>query len=733
MPFFASWDLSPGLLALLILTAGIYARGWRRLQRTAPHRFPAGRLACFFAGLAGLYLAVASPLDAFAGFLLSIHMVQHLLLTMVIPPLLLLGAPFLPMLLGLPRAVAVEAMGPFLHYPPLKKFGRLLVHPAFTLPVFMLSNVIWHVPALYGLALRNDGWHELEHACFLGTAILFWWPVVQPWPSRPALPRWAMIPYLLLADLQNTALAAFLSFSGRVLYPVYAAAPRVTDLSALDDQASAGAIMWVPGSIAFLVPAGFIALRLLSPQRRHPPPIRRPPSPERPRRPGLPRVTTALVHLRRPLQFGLLALAGLVIWDGLTGPQVSAMNTAGVLPWTHWRAFTVVALLFAGNLFCMTCPFMLVRDGFRRLIRPLGLGGASWPRALRNKWLPVALIAGYLWTYEAFSLWDWPAATALIILGYFIAASLVDAIFKGASFCKYVCPIGQFHFVQSLASPAEIRIREPEACRTCRTYDCIKGNTLQRGCELQLFQPRKSGNMDCTFCLDCVRACPHDNVAVQAVVPGTDLWNENPRSSIGRWQNRPDLAALVLILTFGAFANAAGMIAPVQQLAVTIGLSHLAFTTLFLLLCLVLLSLASTSTAALLSRRHEKSPTSLAKTASAYAVALAPLGFGMWLAHFVFHFFTASHTPIPVLQRVAGLEPDWNLVSWAWPGLVGIELLLLDAGFLLTLYAAWKIAKNRSRHPFRAAFPWGALATALYLAGAWIIFQPMQMRGTLTP
>src|SRR5450432_2498237 len=142
----------------------------------------------------------------------------------------------------------------------------------------------------------------------------------------------------------------------------------------------------------------------------------------------------------------------------------------------------------------MACPFTFVRDLGRKLL-PASL---PWPRVLRSKWIAVALLAFYLWVYEAYDLWDKPAATAGIILGYFLAALVIDGFFKGASFCKYVCPIGQFHFVQSLASPLEVKIREPDVCATCRTFDCIKGNEQYRGCELKLFQPRKSGNMDCT-------------------------------------------------------------------------------------------------------------------------------------------------------------------------------------------------------------------------------------------
>ncbi|MGH8047578.1 MAG: cytochrome c oxidase assembly protein [Chthoniobacterales bacterium] len=736
---FASWRFEPVTLAALVALGILYVRGWWKLQPRAPRRFPVARLLCFLGGLLTLAVALFSPLDAFANLLLAVHMVQHLLLTMVVPPLLLLGAPFLPILLGLPRRFVADGLGPFLTWPPLKAFGRFLINPLFALVAFCLSNLLWHTPPAYELALRSTGWHRVEHAFFLTTAILFWWHVINPWPTHNRWPRWTVIPYLLIADFQNTALAAFFSFYDQVIYPTYAAAPRLGDFTALNDQSAAGAIMWVPGSVAFLIPCAVVAITFLSPKK--PVPSTPPVSPfpaflfSRFKKFRIPHFAFRITAVRRPLQFLLLALAILIIYDGFTGPQVSAMNAAGVLPWTHWRGLTVLSLLFVGNLFCMSCPFMLVRDGARKIIShsPFRIPHWQWPKPLRNKWLPVALITLYLWAYEGFSLWDNPWITAAIIVGYFAAAALIDAFFKGASFCKYVCPIGQFHFVQSLASPGEIRVREPDVCRTCKTFDCIKGNATQRGCELQLFQPKKSGNMDCTFCLDCVSACPHDNVALQPALPGADLWKQETRSSVGRWQNRTDLAALVLVLTFGAFANAAGMVVPIQALAPALSLSHLAFTTAFLAIFLILLPFLLTFPAAALTRAVEKNSDPLRRTLSAYAIAFAPLGFGMWLAHFVFHFFTASHTPIPVFQRLLGLDPDWAVASWTWPGLLNIEFLLLDAGFLLTLYALWRIAKKRTSRPFRAVFPWLLTSAALYAFGAWVIFQPMQMRGTLTP
>src|SRR4029077_5943317 len=97
----------------------------------------------------------------------------------------------------------------------------------------------------------------------------------------------------------------------------------------------------------------------------------------------------------------------------------------------------------------------------------------------------------------------------------------------------------------------------------CRTRECIRGRGEIPGCELHLSQPRKSGNMDCTFCLDGVHACPHENVGILARAPGSELWHDDSRSGVGRFGKRPDLAVLVVILVFGAFANAAGMVAPV--------------------------------------------------------------------------------------------------------------------------------------------------------------------------
>ena len=149
-----------------------------------------------------------------------------------------------------------------------------------------------------------------------------------------------------------------------------------------------------------------------------------------------------------------LLIAVAVIVDG-SGHPMGPMNLAGVVPWTYGRALAVVALLAAGNFFCMACPFTLPREPGVAL----GLRHATLAALLRTKWLAVGLLVLFFWAYEAFDLWNSPLLTAWILVAYFVAAFAVDTLFRGASFCKYVCPIGQFNFVSSLVSPFEVRVR----------------------------------------------------------------------------------------------------------------------------------------------------------------------------------------------------------------------------------------------------------------------------------
>ena len=702
-----SWTFDVRAIALLLVTAFIYVRGWLRGRTILREERDQARLGSFLGGLLLVFLATESPLDAFDSLFLSAHMTQHLLLMMFAPPLMLLASPLLPMLRGLPKSFVKEGLGPFLTWRPLQRLFAGLTSPPVAWAVFIVSSVFWHLPLFYELALSSPVWHGAQHACFFWSGILFWWPIIQPGSAKAKRPAWIAIPYLLFADIVNTVISAFFVFSGTLLYPSYAVA-RAGSMTALEDQSLAGLIMWVPGSLIYLVPAFVLMARVVSGQRRQPHLYVASIRMKRPSVRGASRRWSRKLWLRTPqmrrvAQAGMLLLAVAVMADGFRGTQVAAMNMAGVLPWIHWRALSVLALLVVGNVFCMVCPFTLARDMARRVM-PANL---RWPRALRSKWLPAGLFVLYLWAYEAFGMWDSPWLTACLIAGYFVAAMAIDSLFRGASFCKYVCPIGQFHFVSSLISPREISVRSQAICQSCGTHDCIRGNERARGCELALFQPRKISSIDCTFCLDCVKACPHDNVGLLPVLPAKTITLDVYRSSIGRLAKRTDLAAFALLFVFGAFVNAAGMVAPVMRWEhgwhARLGPQAMPFIIAgFVLGGAVLLPAVLAAIVA------SWQPLNIVRR---FAFVLVPLGFAMWAAHLLYH---AAQRP---------LLPIW---------LTGAQILLLDAGLLLTLYVAWRVALSgaeRVRTALALLTPWAVIACLLYGAGIWILFQPMDMRG----
>jgi hypothetical protein len=382
----------------------------------------------------------------------------------------------------------------------------------------------------------------------------------------------------------------------------------------------------------------------------------------------------------------------------------------------------------------------------RELGRRLGLKPRPWPRWLRSKWLAVGLLILFFWANEAFGLWDKPVWTAWLILNYFLTAFVLDAFFQGASFCKYVCPIGQFQFITSLVSPLEVKVRQPEVCASCKTHDCLHGNRQQRGCETELYLPRKRGNLDCTFCLDCARACPHNNVGLLAVAPGIELVRDRQRSSLGRLSRRLDVAALALVLVFAAFAAAASMSAPFlaleERLVQRLGMaSPLPVITWFFLICLVLGPVVSLVIAVRAGRSMAQVATPVCELLSRFAMALVPLGVTMWAAHVLFHLLSGYAAGWPILQRAVADwggrflgDPDLALSATRLgaDSLLTLQTLLLGGGLLLTLYVGWRIAREcvpRPRSALGLLAPWAAIAIALYLAGIWILFQPMQMRG----
>ena len=453
-------------------------------------------------------------------------------------------------------------------------------------------------------------------------------------------------------------------------------------------------------------------------------------------------------HARTLLQIPVFIVSVAMIIHGLFGPQLAPRNLATTLTWVHFRGALVLVLLLAGNFFCLACPFMLVRNIARKFFHP----ARNWPRRLRNKWLSVVLFAGMLFLYEWFDLWASPWWTAWLIIIYFAGALLIDSVFKHATFCKFVCPIGQFNFVAATVSPFEVAVRDHAVCEGCVTKDCIRGVRepaaplviIQRGCELALFQPRKTGNVDCTFCLDCVQACPHENVGIISRVPAMELVSNPMRSGIGYFSKRRDLTVLAVVFTFGALLNAFGMVSPVYVFEQWLAkLFHV--TTEFPVLAsifaifLVFEPLLLIAVATWITRAWSSSKRPWLSLAIRYSYSLVPIGFGIWLAHYSFHFLTGLYTFIPVTQS-AFADFGWAILGpphWSLPGLAPNVVQLFEFGFVTlgllgSLLVSYSIAATEEMvHPVRVFIPWAALALIMAGAAFWLLSQPMEMRGVM--
>lgn len=252
MRIVASWLVEPPVTLALILTGAVYVHAEGRVQRARGGRRVTGRRRWyFFAGLLAIFAALESPIDTGAQTSFSIHMVQHLLLTMVAAPLLVLGAPVTLALQAWP-GIARRGILSLLHSAPI----RLLANPLVAWGLFFGFMWASHLTGLYEATLRSAGIHELEHLGYLATALLFWMPVVgvDPAPSRLSYP--ARILYLFLA-MPAMAFLGLAIFSARhVLYSAYAAVEGTA--RALADQQVAGALMWTGGMFLIVPPLAFV-------------------------------------------------------------------------------------------------------------------------------------------------------------------------------------------------------------------------------------------------------------------------------------------------------------------------------------------------------------------------------------------------------------------------------------------------------------------------------------------
>lgn len=432
---------------------------------------------------------------------------------------------------------------------------------------------------------------------------------------------------------------------------------------------------------------------------------------------------TKLFHtFKLTLQIMLLIFSMFMIAEGVWGNQFAPKNLTTLFVWVHYRGFLVLALLFWGNLFCMSCPFIFFRNAMRIFITPQFL----WPRKLQNKWLALILFSAVLLFYEYLNLWSSPKKTAILIAIFFVGALIIDSLFKKATFCKYICPIGQFNFLSSTISPKVIKAKNLNTCATCTSHDCLKGRKIEnetlRGCELSLFIPKKHGSLDCTFCMDCIIACPHNNIELASTTPAAELWQEKHRSGIGTLKHRHDILFFIVAFIFLGIMNAFLMTGPAllikEQLKNHTGISSEFFLLFsFFILFLLIIPILTLGIPEFFSRKISGKKFRLVPT-------LIPLGFGIWSAHYSFHFLTGAFTFIPLITNFSMNPKLMGLpVSIVFP----IEIGLLSLGLLGSILVTIKLEENKTVQSL-----WIFSLITITLFAFWIFTLPMEMRGTFT-
>lgn len=250
-PFVWSWSFHPSVLIGVAVLGALYLYGigpWRR-RHVPGARVSGWRTASFFAALLSIVLSLNGPIHELSDeYLFSVHMLQHLMLTLLMPPLFLLGLP-------------AWLVSPLLRPRPVLAVARFLTRPLVAGLLFSVTLVLWHTVSFYDLMMRHHDVHIATHLTFMVTAVIMWWPVLGAAPELPRLPLGAQMLYLFLVSIPMQIVAALITMSDDVLYAWYAEAPRTWGLTALQDQQIGGLLMWVPGNLWLFGAIGIIFFR----------------------------------------------------------------------------------------------------------------------------------------------------------------------------------------------------------------------------------------------------------------------------------------------------------------------------------------------------------------------------------------------------------------------------------------------------------------------------------------
>ena len=232
-----TFSLHPSTVIGLVVLGALYQ--WRSTNLRVPPSAPQRMM--FFAGLAAIFVSLNGPLhDLSDDYLFSAHMVQHLVLTLIVPPLLIAGTPG-------------AMLRPALDYRFINSFARRVTRPAMCFVIFSVTIAAWHLPPMYNAAMAMHWVHIIQHLLFMAVAVLMWWPLMSPLPELPRLSYPGQLLYCFLLGIPMSIIAVSITYARDNLYPAYSSAPRMWGLDPMEDQLLGGLIMWIPGGFFFMV------------------------------------------------------------------------------------------------------------------------------------------------------------------------------------------------------------------------------------------------------------------------------------------------------------------------------------------------------------------------------------------------------------------------------------------------------------------------------------------------
>ncbi len=404
-----------------------------------------------------------------------------------------------------------------------------------------------------------------------------------------------------------------------------------------------------------------------------------------------------------------IALSGFVlaILAGLAGTPVGSRNFGTIIVWIAWWAvLMLLAVPLFGRGWCSICPIPAPGDWLQRgaVLTPRGRGlglGRRWPRTIRNMWVQNAVFA--LLVLFSLVILTQPLVSALVLLTVFLAATVTSLIFERRSFCRYLCPVGGFIGLYSQLAPVELRVKDKAVCARHRPKTCYTGSAAGYGCPWQVYPGALEKNTYCGLCLECVRTCPHDNIALNWRRFGADLLQPRGR--------RLDEAFKAFIMLGSAIVYAAVMLGPwstLKSAAYAVGSgTWLTYGLAFLTFVFVVLP-ATFFLAVYTGRLLARSRVPMRRAFIHFTYALLPLGLAAWIAFSLAFVFTNLSYVWPVLSDPMGW--GWNLLGTAgrsWTPYLTSVVPLLQVGVLLggliwASVTARRIAEENGPHGLAA-------------------------------